>query len=79
MQAFKEGRVHARDIALFVEGFELLDDSPFGAVRGGDLVCVNMISHGGVEVLKGGSRWSWMVDLNVCFISIVLVESLVES
>ena len=43
MHAFKEGGVHARDIALFVEEFELLDDFPFGAVRDGDLVCVEMV------------------------------------
>ena len=51
VHAFKEGGVHASNVALFVEDFELLDDCPFGAVRDGDLVCVKMV--GPVGVLKG--------------------------
>ena len=43
VHAFKEGGVHASNVALFVEEFELLDDCPFGAVRDGDLVCVKMV------------------------------------
>ena len=53
VHAFKEGGVHASNVALFVEEFELLDDCPFGAVRDGDLVCVKMVGPG-VGALKGG-------------------------
>ena len=35
--------MHASNVALFVDDFELLDDCPFGAVRDGDLVCVKMV------------------------------------
>ena len=54
VHAFKEGGVHARHVALFVEEFELLDDCPFGAVRDGDLVCVKMVGPVGVGAVKGG-------------------------
>jgi hypothetical protein len=37
VHAFKEGGVHASNVALFVEDFELMDDCPFGAVRYGIL------------------------------------------
>ena len=56
----------------------MIDECSFGAVRDGDLVCVEKFSHEGVEV--GRWRWSWMENLKVCFyfISIVLVENLVD-
>jgi len=47
-------RVHARDVGLFAEEFELLDDCMFGAMRDGDLVCVKMVGPVGVGALKGG-------------------------
>ena len=45
--------MHASNVALFVEEFELLDDCPFGAVRDGDLVCVKTVGPGG-GVERGG-------------------------
>jgi len=49
VQAFKEGGLRAQNVALFLEGFELVNDSPFSAVRDGDLICVKLSQTGQVE------------------------------
>lgn len=40
----KESRLLGHDLGLFLDDFELLDDSPFSAVRDGDLICIKAVS-----------------------------------
>ncbi|KAJ3508449.1 hypothetical protein NLJ89_g5749 [Agrocybe chaxingu] len=42
VQSLKDGHYHGKDLVLLLEGFELLNDSPFDAVRDGDLVTVKL-------------------------------------
>jgi len=42
VQVLKDGHYRAKDLLLSLEGFELLNDSPIGAVRDGDLLCVKL-------------------------------------
>ncbi|KAF8996792.1 hypothetical protein BDQ17DRAFT_1513240 [Cyathus striatus] len=38
----KDARIRKRDLVLLLDDFELLNDTPFSAVRDGDLVCVKL-------------------------------------
>ncbi|CAA7269203.1 unnamed protein product [Cyclocybe aegerita] len=42
VQPLKDRHYHGKDLVLLLEGFELLNDSPFDAVRDGDLVTVKL-------------------------------------
>ena len=52
--AFKTLKVGGKDLILQLDDFELLDDSPFSAVRDGDLICVKLspFAQGGDVKMK---------------------------
>ena len=41
-QALKARKFSGKDLILLLDDFELLNDSPFSAVRDGDLICVKL-------------------------------------
>lgn len=41
-QALKDQKFRGKDLMLLLDGFELLNDSPFSAVRDGDLILVKL-------------------------------------
>ena len=43
-QALKARKFNGKDLILLLDDFELLNDSPFSAVRDGDLICVKLSS-----------------------------------
>ncbi len=45
VQALKAAQYHGQNFVLLLDDFELLDDSPFGAVRDGDLICIKQSSR----------------------------------
>ena len=48
-QAFKARKLSAKNLTLLLDDFELLNDSPFSAVRDGDLICVKLSPSARVE------------------------------
>ena len=42
LQALKDRKFSGKDLILLLDDFELLNDSPFSAVRDGDLICVRL-------------------------------------
>lgn len=52
--AVNESRLLGHDLGLFLDDFELLDDSPFSAVRDGDTLCVKVASVQAVKVKAEG-------------------------
>ncbi|KAF8164794.1 hypothetical protein B0H34DRAFT_793259 [Crassisporium funariophilum] len=51
-QALKERHYHGQDLILLLEDFELLNDSPFSAVRDGDLICVKLSPFSQVDDVR---------------------------
>ncbi|KJA18214.1 hypothetical protein HYPSUDRAFT_45548 [Hypholoma sublateritium FD-334 SS-4] len=51
VQALKSAQYHGQSLVLLLDDFELLNDSPFGAVRDGDLICIKQISSPKAAVL----------------------------
>ena len=48
-QALKTHNFRGKDLILLLDDFELLNDSPFSAVRDGDLICVKLSPLAKVE------------------------------
>ena len=48
-QALKARKFRGKDLILLLDDFELLNDSPFSAVRDGDLICVKLSPLAQVE------------------------------
>jgi hypothetical protein len=48
-QALKARKFSGKDLILLLDDFELLNDSPFSAVRDGDLICVKLSPLAQVE------------------------------
>ena len=48
-QALKARKFSGKDLILLLDDFELLNDSPFSAVRDGDLICVKLSPLAHVE------------------------------
>jgi hypothetical protein len=48
-QALKARKFSGKDLILLLDDFELLNDSPFSAVRDGDLICVKLSSLSQVD------------------------------
>lgn len=54
VQTLKEdGRCDAQSLVLLLDDFELLDDTPFSAVRDGDLLCIKLSTAAQVVNEKG--------------------------
>lgn len=51
-QALKAHKFSGKDLILLLDDFELLNDSPFSAVRDGDLICVKLSPLVQVEDIK---------------------------
>lgn len=47
-----ESRLLGHDLGLFLDDFELLDDSPFSAMRDGDLICIKAVSSVQAVIVK---------------------------
>jgi hypothetical protein len=41
--ALRDSAVNGRHLVLLLDTFELLDDSPFGLLRDGDLICIKVL------------------------------------
>ncbi|KAF8960257.1 hypothetical protein BDZ97DRAFT_1760892 [Flammula alnicola] len=54
VQALKDGQYHGQNLILLLEDFELLNDSPFSAVRDGDLICIKQSSSPKVADMEMG-------------------------
>jgi len=57
-QALKARKFSGKDLILLLDDFELLNDSPFSAVRDGDLLCVKLsplaqVEDVGMEIKQG--------------------------
>ena len=51
-QALKGQKLSGKDLILLLDNFELLDDSPFSAVRDGELICVKLSPSAQLEDVK---------------------------
>lgn len=69
VQALKSAQYHGQNLVLLLDDFELLNDSPFGAVRDGDLICIKQISSPKAAVSdvemqppQGAQRAAWLSE-----------------
>ena len=77
----RANQIHAQNLILLLDGFELLNDSPISAVRDGDLIIVKMAQRMkdyvdiGLEPSTQSPEFCQSQLLNICFSSISITET----
>ena len=66
-QALKARKFSGKDLVLLLDDFELLNDSPFSAVRDGDLICVKLSPLAQVENVEMDIKQPGEFSFVYCF------------